>query len=162
MYKMKYYAQTGSEYRLTRDKLTLFWLLLGGVLLFAVSTLFEGSSVDEKVAFWTARVFCVLLLLGAVSISNKKIVFNTHTRELTAITGLFRSKKVFSFDRFSSIEVLKETYYGFITLGVSVKAYFKNDKGDEVPVLLRQVLFTLSTRWAQQLVDETESLIKAN
>ena len=67
MYKMKYYAQIGSEYRLTRDKLTLFWLLLGGVLLFAVSTLFEGSSVDEKVAFWTARVFCVLLLLGAVS-----------------------------------------------------------------------------------------------
>ena len=35
-----------------------------------------------------------------------------------------------------------------------------HDEGKEIPILLRQVLFTLATRWAQQLVDETESLVK--
>ena len=90
------------------------------------------------------------------------MVFDTRTREVTAVTGLLRSKKVFSFDRFSHIEVLKETYSGFIPIGVSVKAYFVNDEGREAPILLRQVLFTLATRWAQQLVDETESLLKTH
>ena len=160
MYGMKYYAQTGSEYTLIRNKLTLFWFLLGAALLFAASTLLEGNSVDEKVALWTARVLGVLLLLGAVSLAGKKVVFDTRTREVMAVTGLFRSKKVLSFDRFSNIEVIKETYSGFIPIGVSVKAYFVNDEGKEIPILLRQVLFTLATRWAQQLVDETESLVK--
>ena len=50
MYGMKYYVQTGSEYTLIRNKLSLFWFLLGAVLLFAASTLFEGNTVDEKVA----------------------------------------------------------------------------------------------------------------
>lgn len=160
MYGMKYYVQTGSEYTLIRNKLSLFWFLLGAVLLFAASTLFEGNTVDEKVALWTARVLGALLLLGAVSLAGKKVVFDTRTREVRAVTGLLRSKKVFSFDRFSHIEVLKETYSGFIPIGVSVKAYFVNDEGKEAPILLRQVLFTLATRWAQQLVDETESLLK--
>ncbi len=162
MYGMKYYVQTGSEYTLIRNKLSLFWFLLGAVLLFAASTLFEGNTVDEKVALWTARVLGALLLLGAVSLAGKKVVFDTRTREVTAVTGLLRSKKVFSFDRFSHIEVLKETYSGFIPIGVSVKAYFVNDEGKEAPILLRQVLFTLATRWAQQLVDETESLLKTH
>lgn len=160
MYGMKYYVQTGSEYTLIRNKLSLFWFLLGAVLLFAASTLFEGNTVDEKVALWTARVLGALLLLGAVSLAGKKVVFDTRTREVRAVTGLLRSKKVFSFDRFSHIEVLKETYSGFIPIGVSVKAYFVNDEGKEAPILLRQVLFTLATRWAQQLVDETKSLLK--
>lgn len=162
MYGMKYYVQTGSEYTLIRNKLSLFWFLLGAVLLFAASTLFEGNTVDEKVALWTTRVLGALLLLGAVSLAGKKVVFDTRTREVTAVTGLLRSKKVFSFDRFSHIEVLKETYSGFIPIGVSVKAYFVNDEGKEAPILLRQVLFTLATRWAQQLVDETESLLKTH
>lgn len=162
MYGMKYYVQTGSEYTLIRNKLSLFWFLLGAVLLFAASTLFEGNTVDEKVALWTARVLGALLLLGAVSLAGKKVVFDTRTREVTAVTGLLRSKKVFSFDRFSHIEVLKETYSGFIPIGVSVKAYFVNDEGREAPILLRQVLFTLATRWVQQLVDETESLLKTH
>lgn len=162
MYGMKYYVQTGSEYTLIRNKLSLFWFLLGAVLLFAASTLFEGNTVDEKVALWTARVLGALLLLGAVSLAGKKVVFDTRTREVTAVTGLLRSKKVFSFDRFSHIEVLKETYSGFIPIGVSVKAYFVNDEGKEAPILLRQVLFTLATRWVQQLVDETESLLKTH
>lgn len=162
MYGMKYYVQTGSEYTLIRNKLSLFWFLLGAVLLFAASTLFEGNTVDEKVALWTARVLGALLLLGAVSLAGKKVVFDTRTREVRAVTGLLRSKKVFSFDRFSHIEVLKETYSGFIPIGVSVKAYFVNDEGREAPILLRQVLFTLATRWAQQLVDETESLLKTH
>ena len=162
MYGMKYYVQTGSEYTLIRNKLSLFWFLLGAVLLFAAFILFEGNTVDEKVALWTARVLGALLLLGAVSLAGKKVVFDTRTREVTAVTGLLRSKKVFSFDRFSHIEVLKETYSGFIPIGVSVKAYFVNDEGREAPILLRQVLFTLATRWAQQLVDETESLLKTH
>lgn len=162
MYGMKYYVQTGSEYTLIRNKLSLFWFLLGAVLLFAASTLFEGNTVDEKVALWTARVLGALLLLGAVSLAGKKVVFDTRTREVRAVTGLLRSKKVFSFDRFSHIEVLKETYSGFIPIGVSVKAYFVNDEGREAPILLRQVLFALATRWAQQLVDETESLLKTH
>ena len=162
MYGMKYYVQTGSEYTLIRNKLSLFWFLLGAVLLFAASTLFDGNTVDEKVALWTARGLGALLLLGAASLAGKKVVFDTRTREVTAVTGLLRRKKVFSFDRFSHIEVIKETYNGFIPIGVSVKAYFLNDEGREAPILLRQVLFTLATRWAQQLVDETESLLKTH
>lgn len=155
---MKYWIKNGNEYELNTPSAKTMGLIL--------AIIFTGLAVVVKVlnlhnaAFWFFAIFAGIGFLGFFIRKNQKVTINLTPKTFnTPKGGLLGVSHSFSLENFSRFEVHKVTY-ALLPIAVEVYVYFFNENGKEIKFLLGQKLYTNSTAWAQQLIDETEQIIR--
>lgn len=158
--KMKYWTRNANEYELNAPSVVVTQLIL--------ATIFTGLAVLVKVlnlhnaAFWFFAIFAGLGFLGFFMRKNQKVTINPTQKTFnTPKGGVLGAAHSFALKNFSRFQVNKVTY-ALIPIAVEVSIYFLNESGKEVRYQLGQKLYTNSTAWAQQLIDETEKIIREN
>lgn len=155
---MKYWTRNGNEYELNAPSVKTTGLIL--------AVIFTGLAVLTKMldlhkgAFWFFTIFAGLGFLGFFMRKNQKVTINTAQKTFnTPKGGALGVAQSFALKNFSRFEVSKVTY-ALIPIAVEVSVYFLSENGKEIKYQLGQKLYTNATAWAQELIDETEKIIK--
>ena len=157
--KVIYFIKEGISFKLVKNTKKIIIFLIMAMIMFILSILFIGV---EKFFSFLGMFFVIVLLLGAVAINNKKITFDSEKNKVEITDGLFSKKVTFKYSDLLEFNVVKETYYGFIPTGVSVVAYFSDNKKNKVSVNIRREMFTKKTNWAQTLIEEISDIMEVS